>query len=366
MERELPKSYGVHMAVEVKTDTRPFDVVEAAAHKAQINPERLPQRPGTFQAISRAIACLMRVCMSSIEFPAWSKHNSWEEERVTYRVVKGARIRVTGKVACSGRNPNYSLKITQVKRAAPDAATTWRLNIANRNNAGENMGHVLSVTYDPTLGVYFDKGVDAAAFAEFGKELQHIVNEEYKRFANNYNDEDIRTLISAELADMHALSIIKRNNAFIPHTMMERAKALYTFAKDCGQEVSWLGLDNSPETRDSLLADLKTAVFSAMDEYEKELDEKLNPTGLERKRGEKRREQMHDTAMANIDKIMAQAQYHAQVLGVMAEAITEREKGLRAKAFKLLTTTGDETPALVASGTPTGAQVVKPGEDAFA
>lgn len=369
MEKELPKSYGVHMAVEVKTDTRPFDVVDAAAYKAGIKHEHMPEKPNTFQAISRAIACLMRICMSSIEFPGWSKHSQWEETRTTYKVVKGARIPISGKVQCSGRNPNYSLKITQVKRASTDAKTTWRINVANRQNAGENMGHVLSVTYCPSAGVYFEKGMDLQAFTEFGREFQTIVNDEYKRFANNYNDEDIRKLISAELADMHALSVIKRNNAFIPHTNLERAKALYNFAKEVGQEVSWLGLDNSPETRDSLLADLKASVFSAMDEYEKELDEKLNPTGLERKRGEKRREQMHETAMGNIDKIMAQAQYHAQVLGVLSEAITEREQALRAKAFKLLTTTGDEV--VVPTGEPVftaaqaGAEVVTSTAAAF-
>lgn len=362
--QQLGNSYGVKFDFEIKTDTRPFDTVEAAALKAGIKPEHMPEKPTTFQAISRAIACLTRTCMSSVEFPGWSKHATWEEETTSYKTVKGARIAVSGRATASGRNPNYSLKITQVKKASTDASTTWRINIANRNKAGENMGHVLSVTYDPVLGLRFEKGTDANAFAEFGREVQIIVNEEYKRFARNYNDEDIRRILDAELADMRALKVIKNTNRFIAHEFVDRAKGLYEFARDCGQVVSWLGLDNSPMTRDSLLHDLKTAIFSDMDEYEAELDAKLNPVGLERKRGEARREQMHDTAMKNIDKIMAMAQYHAQVLGCMAEGIAERESKLRAKAHKLLTTVGDES--LTTLVTVADTETIGKGEDAFA
>jgi len=366
---ELPKSYGVHMAVEVKTDTRPFDTVDLAAARANIKPEFLPEKPNTLTAISRALACLVRTCMASILFPDWSKYASWEEDRVTYRVVKGQRVAIGHKVTCSGRNPNFSLKITEVKKASTDASKTWRINIANRQKAGENMGHVLSVTYNPaeTPALTFQAGMDAYAFAEFGREIQAIVQAEYKRFARNYNDEDIRNIISAELRDMGALSVIKRNNAFIPHTDLDRAKALYQFAKDCGQEVSWLGLDNSPETRDSLLADLKAHVLGAMEEYEAELDEKLNPTGLERKRGEKRREQMYDTAMTNIDKIMAHAQHHAQVLGVLQDEIKEAEQRLRGKATLLLTTTGEDVKVKSAEETnPVPAVEADSTEEAFA
>ena len=358
----LNKSYGVHLAVEVKTDTRPFDMVEGAAARASIRPEAMPEKPTPGKAISRAITCLMRICAASIEFPAWSQCASWVEERAVHRMVKGQQVQTgTRQVTMSGRNPNYSLKVTLVKQAHVDAGTTWRINIANRNKAGESMGHVLSVTYSPLVGLYFTNGTDAQAFDTFGKEIKAIVETEYQRFLSNYNDEDIRGLLSAELADMKALKVIKKNNCFIPHVSVDRAKALYEFAKECGQEVSWLGLDASEMTRDSLLHDLKSSIFSDMDEYEEVLNAKLNtPTG-ERKRGEKQRERMFDTAIGNIDRIMALAEYHADVLGVMAEGIRERRDALRSKAHELLTKDFDAAP-LPAAHEAAPAPVVNPDE----
>lgn len=369
---ELSKSYGVKFDYEIKTDTRPFDQVDAAAYKAGIKHEHLPAKPTMGQAIARAIACLMRVCMSSIEFPAWSQHAQWLEDQPIIRVVNGKRVQVgTAHVPKTGRNPHYSLKITELKNAAKtDASTTWRINIANRLKAGENMGHVLSVVYDPIAGIVFKRGVDAHAFDTFGKEIMEIVNTEYARFMSQYNDEDIRKVMDAELADMRALKVIKNTNRFIAHEYTDRAKALYQFAVDCGQEVSWLTLQADEMTRDSLLKDLQAAVFGAMDEYEAELDEKLNPKGLERKRGEKRREQMYNTARQTIDRIMAMADYHASVLGCMAKGIKERQAALEDKALRLLTCTGDEpTPALPKAAeavqADAGEQVVDNVDDAF-
>lgn len=337
MESTLDKSYGVHMAVEVKTECRTFDQVDTAAIRHDLT-RHLPEKPTMSKAITRAIACLMRMCMSSIEFPAWSKHHSWQVTREVTRTVAGALIKIGERIeTLTGRNPNYSLKITQVKQARTDASTTWRINIANRNMAGENMGHVLSVTYDPVHGIYYLAGTDKAAYDSFGMEIQEIVTNTYARFLTHYADEDIRRVIDSELRDMKALSVIKRNNVFIPQTNIDRAKALYSFCKEVGQEVSWLGLDASEMTRDSLLEDLKTSIFSAMDTYEKTLDVKLNPVGLEKKRGEKQRDRMYTTAMESIDEIMALADYHAAVLGVMSTAIIERRDALRNKATELLT-----------------------------
>lgn len=345
----LDKSYGVHLAIEVKTETRPFDQVDNAAINHGLV-ERLPEKPSQSKAISRAIACLMRICMSSIDFPQWSKHSQYEVTREITRVVSGATVKVGERVeTVSGRNPNYSLKVTQVKQAKTDASTTWRINIANRNKAGENMGHVLSVTYDPTHGVYFTKGTDAQAFDDFGNEVREIVTNEFQRFATNYNDEDIRKVLEAELRDMRALSVIKRQNCFIPQANVDRAKSLYMFAKECGQEVSWLGLDASEMTRDSLLADLKSSIFADMDAYDKVLDDKLNPVGLEKKRGEKQRDRMYTTAMDNIDNIMATAEYYGAIFGIMEAEIIARRDKLKNKATELLTKDWENTPTLVAA-----------------
>ena len=151
-EKMLPKSYGVKFDFEIKTDTRSFDLVDTAAAKAGIKAKHLPSKPTMGQAIARAMLCLVRMCMSSIEFPAWSKHGHWEGKRIGDK-----------------RNPNYSLKITQVKAAKTDANTTWRVNIADAKRAGENMGHVLNVTYCPAFAgtinaVTFQPCTDKQAF----------------------------------------------------------------------------------------------------------------------------------------------------------------------------------------------------------
>lgn len=319
-EQTLPGNYGVKFDFEIRTDTRGFDLVDTAAIRAGIAEKNRPAKPSKGQAISRAMAYLMRVCVSSIEFPAWSDFSRWEGKRSNER-----------------RNPNFSLKITQVKKASADTSVAWRINIADSTKKGENMGHVLNVVYDPNFGVYFMAGEDALAFATFGREMQEIVNTEFGRFLTNYNDEDLRRVLDAELSEMRALKIIKKTNCFIPRDYVEQARKLYLFAKECGQVVSWLGLDNSDMTRDSLLADLRTAIFTEMEEYEAELDAKLNAPSGERKRGEKQRERMYNTANDNIDSIMVQAEYHAMVLGVMAEGIRERRDMLKRKAAEFLT-----------------------------
>lgn len=321
-EQMLPANYGVKFDFEISSATRPFDQVDAAADKHGIAKENRPDKPTKAQAIARAMLYLMRVCASSIEFPAWSPFNQWDKKKVGDK-----------------RNPNYSLKITQVKKLSTDTSVTWRINIADATKKGENMGHVISVTYDPGVvqPIYFTAGQDKAAFDTFGREVREIITNEYARFLNNYNDEDLRRVMDAELSSMHALKVIKNTNCFIPRDYVDRARALYEFAKDCGQVVSWLGLDNSDMTRNSLLADLRAVVMADMDEYERELDAKLNAPEGERKRGEKQRNRMFETANSTIDHIMAQAEYHATVLGCMAEGIIARRDALKAKAVEFLT-----------------------------
>lgn len=328
----LGTGYGVHLSFEVKTDTRDFASVDAAMVKAGIVEKNRPSKPNITSAIARAMAYLTRTCTATIEFPPWSKHNQWE-----------------GKRANEVRNPNFSFKITPVKKLQSDTSQAWRVNIADNTRRQENLGHVISIIHDPNLPVpvYFTHGTDREAFEGFGREVQEIVNTEYARFINNYNDEDLRSVFNAELTEMRALKIIKNTNCFIPRDFVQRAEKLYTFAQECGQTVSWLGLDDSVRTRDSLLADLKAVIFGDMEEYEAVLDEKLNAKEGERKRGEKQRERMYNTSVSTIDRIMAQAEYHAAVLGVMADGIREKESALRLKACEFLTK-DFSTPEVVA------------------
>lgn len=366
MEKTLPKSYGVKFDFEVKSDTRAFDQVDGACDRAEIKHEHRPQKPGQGRAIARAIAYLMRVCMSSVEFPSWSQFASWVEERPVYKTIKGALVCVGMEPETrNGRNPNYSLKITEVKQAHTDASTTWRINIANRNKQAENMGHVLSVTYEPGAPLRFHRGTDAAAFDMFGKEVMEIINAEYARFATHYNDEDIRAVLDAELADMKALKVIKNTNRFIAHEWTDRARALYKFAEECGQIVSWLGLDNEEMTRDSLLRDLKASIFADMDEYEEKLVKSLNTPTKERKRGEKQRDRMFTTAVENIDRIFAMAEYHSQILGVMSEEIVARRAALKAKATEFLTRDFDAAPDAPAPAQVEAPKVAQSAEEAF-
>ncbi len=344
-EKMLDKSFGVKFDFEISTDTRSFAVVDAALITAEIPKEHWPDKPNKGRAIARAMMCLQRTCAASIEFPAWSQWANWENKRSNEK-----------------RNPNLSLKITQVKKASTDTSVAWRINIADATKKGENMGHVLNVTYSPDHGVYFTEGTDKGAFQAFGKEMQEIVNAEFNRFLTNYNDEDIRRVLDTELSSMRALKVIKNTNCFIPRDYVERARKLYQFAKDCDQTVSWLGLDSSEMTRESLLADLKKAIFSDLEAYEAEMDKKLNAPEGERKRGEQQRQRMFMTANDNIDSIMAMAEYHAQVLGVMIEGIQERQTALKQKATEFLTRDFSKNNAPVQAPAPANKPVTNPDE----
>lgn len=348
-----PATIGAYLSGEFQTDTRAFDRVETALKKSGIQAHHdspLLERPTPSKAASRAMNYLARTCAASIEFLPGSKFRTWTVDRPVYRMVKGERVQagVTQEVM-DGRNPNFCLKITVVKKAKVDASVTWRVNIAHREKAGENMGHVLNVTY-VNGGIEFSPGVDAQAHEVFGADLEALIRAEYARFLTNYDDQDVRGVWDAEIAACRALKVIKNTNAFIATAYLERAQALYNFVRECGHEVSWLGLDNSPMTRDSLLKDLVASIMADMDKYEAQLDAKLNTPTKERKRGDAQRERMYNTASANLDEILALAEYQQTVLGCVSEKIAERATALRSKAREFLTKDFD-------AGTPRAAAV---------
>lgn len=344
-EDKLSPNWGAHVGFSIATETRPFDMVENAVKPIQdLHESPLLQRPSAQTAISRAVNALMRTCAASIDFPRDSKYASWDETVPLYKTVNGKRLIVgTTTIPKTGRNHNFSLKITQVKAARVGNETTWRFNIADRRNQVENMGHVLNLTYD-TGNLHFNPGSDAAAVNNFGVDVGALIMTEYDKYLNNYNDEDIRAVFNAEMTAMKALKILKKTNCFIANSQVERAKLLYKFAQDTKQEISWLGLDSEIITRDSLLKDLQASIFADMDDFEAKLEVKLNTPTKERKRGEDQRVRMYNTATETIDGILALAEYYEMVLQASAEGIKERAKQLRSKATELLTKDFDIIP----------------------
>ena len=224
----------------------------------------------------------------------------------------------------------------------PDGEVAYRINISDRRRKEENMGHVLTATYRPGLPVEILPG-DQAAWDKFGEDIRVLVNDANAKFSNNYDDTDIRSVVDKELSSLQAVHvlgyttnfILKDNEATPDNTA--RAQKLVQFVHGCGHLANILGLDGSDLTRSAIVEELKTSIMAEMEEYEAQLDEKLGTKTKERQRGTKQRERMKATAEQNIDKIMALAEYHATVLGVVAEGIREKADALKAKASEFLT-----------------------------
>ncbi len=340
MMTNLSNRIGAQFSFNILSETRAFATVEEALSRSGIQDHHgrtLLARPTPANAISRAINYLTRTCQASIEFLPGSKWRTWTVEKPVYRVVAGVRSQTgTWTDVAEGRNPNFCLKITVVKKLSTDTSVTWRVNVADRNKHNENMGHVLNVTY-ANGAIHFAPGSDVQAHDFFGADLEDVIRAEFDRFLSNYDDQDVRDICNTELAQFRALKVLKNTNAFISTEHLDRAKALYKFVCECGHEGSWLGLTDEPETRESLLKDLKSSIMADMDAYEEELDEKLNTPTKERKRGEAQRERMYNTQSAKLDDIMGMADYYSVVFGAMAEGIVERRDALRTKARELLT-----------------------------
>lgn len=331
MEHEqVSAGWGGLLRLTVKTETRDFLLVEKALADSgmqDFHAAPLLHRPSMPTAFARAMNYLGRVCQSSIPFPQGSPNAEWEESGVTK----------TG-----DRNPNYSLKIESLKTAASDTSVSYRINISDRRVAGQDMAHVLTATYADGK-VTVGNGTHAAAYAKYGGDLTRLVDEAYIKFRNNYDDTDIRAVAQAELNKLKAISVLGGNTNFIAKDSdrmpmnAERSQKLAGFLKETGHLVALFGLDASAMTRDQLVDELKESLLSEMNEFEKSLDDKLNSTAKERSRGDAQRNRMKTTADQTIDRIMSLADYHAEILGVMAEGIRERAATLRAKANEFLT-----------------------------
>jgi ElaB/YqjD/DUF883 family membrane-anchored ribosome-binding protein len=125
---------------------------------------------------------------------------------------------------------------------------------------------------------------------------------------------------------------------------VKRAIDLSKFLEEIGHEGGVKGLDGAETTRQSLEKDMRKHYLGELEVLSGELDEKLNtPTG-KRKRGDGRREQLFTNSDAKIADIMALAEYHATVLGVMADGVREKAAELHAKAKEFLTRDFDAAP----------------------
>lgn len=334
----LSAGWGSFLKFKLLTELRPFDQVEKALLESGIAERhadtKLLEHPKASTAFTRSMNYLVRVCMASIPFPAGSLNLEWEDNGVK---------------KSGDRNPNFSLKIESVK-GTPKNELAYRINISDRLCRDENMAHALTVTYRPGMAIEVMPG-NAAAWDRFGDDLAKLCRDANDKFSNNYNDEDIRDVVNAELASLKALNVLGKTTNFIakdteltPDNTV-RAKALVKFVRDCGHLANILGLDASSWTRDSIIEELRASIFADMDECEDNLNKKLDAKTVERKRGEDQRTRMLGTANKTIDRIMAIADYHATVLGVMAEGIRERAQGLREKATEFLTRDfGDGVP----------------------
>lgn len=328
---KLSSGWGTFLKYKMLTDTRPFDLVETALRNSGIAERhadtKLLEHPKASTAFTRSMNYLSRVCMASIPFPAGSPNLIWEEADGTKQ---------TGE-----RNPNYSLKIESVK-GTPKGELAYRINISDRRRRDENMAHVLTVTFRPGMAIEVLPG-NPDAWDRFGEDLAKMCLDANQKFLNNYNDEDIRDIVVKELTALKALNVLGKTTNFIARDTdaapdnTVRAEALMKFIRDCGHLANILGLDGETRTRDAIVDELRASILADMDEYEQELDAKLNTKTVERKRGEDQRARMMNTANKSIDRIMALADYHSTVLGVMAEGIRERAEGLRKKATEFLT-----------------------------
>jgi hypothetical protein len=346
--QKVDSGWGVFFKYKMLTDTRDFSLVEKALNDSGIKAyhpgDAMLERPKPATAFTRSMGYLTRVCTASIPFPSSSPNSKWIED---------------GKEVSGERNPNYSLKIESVK-GMPDGEIAYRINISDRRNKDENMAHVLTATYRPDLPVEIQPG-EASAWNKFGEDIHKLVDDAYTKFFNNYDDTDLRDVVVKELASLSAVNVLGKTTNFIAKDTearpnnTARATALAKFVHDCGHLANILGLDSSPMTRDAIVDELRSSIMSDLEDYERELDDKLNAKTKERQRGEKQRARMKTTAEQNIDKIMALAEYHQQVLGVIADGIKEKAATLRAKATEFLTRdfgSGAPTQTNAAGGIP--------------
>lgn len=326
----VDSGWGSFLKYKMLTETRPFDLVEKALENSGIKERHagavLLERPKAATAFTRSMGYLTRVCAASIPFPAGSPNAEWEENGIK----------------CSGeRNPNYSLKVESVK-GLPDGDIAYRINISDRRQASQSMAHVLIATLHPGLQLEILPG-EQAAWDKFGEDIAGLVRCANSKFLSNYDDTDVRDVVVKELQSLSAVNVLGKTTNFIakdseakPHNT-ERAQKLMQFVIECGHECTLLGLDGTDMTRDAIVAELQASIMAELEEYEAELDEKLGTKTKERQRGEKQRTRMKATAEQNIDKIMALADYHATVLGIMADGIREKADALKAKASEFLT-----------------------------
>lgn len=321
--------WGLFMKFKLLTDIRSFAQVEAALAASGLQDHHegaLLEHPKSSTAFTRSMGFLTRVCAASIPFPMGSPNAEWEENGV----------KVVGE-----RNPNYSLKIESVRGAAEDQIS-YRINISDRRCKDENMAHVLTTAHVIGGGVAILPS-DQAAWDKFGADIAKLVNDSYAKFLNNYDDTDIRDIVDKELAALKAVHVLGYTTNFIAKDTeatpfnTERTKKLVQFIGACGHLANIYGLDGTTTTRDAIVDELRASIMNELDEYEESLDIKLGAKTKERARGEKRRASMKANAEANIDRIMALAEYHAQVLGVMAEGIKEKADAIKAKAAEFLT-----------------------------
>lgn len=320
--------WGSFLKFKLLTDIRPFEQVESALHASNIqdhHANKLLERPKPATAFTRSMGYLARTSAASIPFPKGSPNAQWEEN---------------GHTVVAERNPNYSLKVESVK-GMPKDEIAYRINISDRRSRNENMAHVLTATYRPNLPVEIMPG-DMGAYDKFGDDIRQLVKEAYEKFFNNYDDTDIRSVVDKELASLKAVHVLGHTTNFIardseasPFNTL-RAQKLVEFIHACGHLANILGLDGTERTRDAIVDELKSSILAEMEEYEADLDDKLNAKTKERQRGTKQRERMKATAEQNIDKIMALAEYHATVLGVMVDGIREKADKLKAKAAEFL------------------------------
>jgi hypothetical protein len=336
----INSGWGSFLKYKMLTEVRPFDQVELALIGSGLVERHvgvvLIEHPKASTAFTRSMGYLTRVCTASIPFPKDSPNAIWEEN---------------GSVQTGDRNPNFSLKIESVK-GMPKGEIAYRINISDRLRKDESMAHVLTVTHRPNLPVEVMPG-NQDAWNQFGEDLAKLCRDAYDKFASNYNDEDVRDIVVTELAALKAVNVLGKTTNFIakdtPATPnnMARAEALQKFIRDCGHQCQILGLDATERTRDSIVEELRSSILADMNDYEEDLDKKLNTPTNERKRGEDQRVRMLGTANKTIDRIMAQAEYHAAVLGVMADGIRERADALRTKAAEFLTRDfGDGAPTV--------------------
>ncbi len=328
---KVSSGWGSFLKFKILTDVRAFDQVEKALLNSTIQDHHgspLLERPKASTAFTRSMGYLTRVCASSIPFPPGSPNAEYDEGGTKRR---------------SDRNPNFSLKVEAIKGTSTDGTIAYRVNISDRRLDRGNMSHVLTAVYKPDHPVSVEPGDDLMSWDKFGEDLTKLVNDSYFKFFHNYDDTDVRAVVDKELDKLKAVRVLGYTTNFISKDTpespnnTERAVKLVEFIRETGHLAGLLGLDASDMTRDQIVEELKSSIISEMDEYEAELDRKLNSKTKERQRGEKQRERMLGTAEKTIDRIMGLAEYHTLVLGNLGEGIRERAEKIRAKAHEFLT-----------------------------